>query len=406
MESSQETPAVSVIVPVYSRREYFGELLRLLRRQTLSNIELILIDDCGFDGTYELAVSAAAEDARIVLLRNETNRGPGVSRNRGIAAARGEYIGFVDADDIIPLDYYERLYAKAKETGALVVKCGRANRYEDGRVEISSHNKGIKEKLQRGEHLVNAFGWEHTTAIYQREHVLRNSARNSEALQDEDTTFILGVTHNMEASQFTMLEDLFYYYRMSPSSVTRVLTERYFTESQKSLDDKLDYIMALESTEALERYVAVLIDARLRWRYMNALHAPEITREHRRQYLEKVMASARTYRQHREKVRFYGVALDILEGRMEIDEYMLAAVSPPKPSKDAEKKCCERDYLRELALVQNASLLKRRFVRYKLLSAITFGKTRRRYKEKRNSLKALLREYRTLQRVLRGRILS
>ena len=98
------------------------------------------------------------------------------------------------------------------------------------------------------------------------------------------------------------------------------------------------------------------------------------------------------------------VPLDILEGRMSIDEYMTVAACPPKRSEDAEKKCCERDYLRELALVQNASLLKYRFWRYKLLTAITFGKTRRRYKEKRNSLKGLLREYRMLQRELRGRL--
>lgn len=406
MASSQEAPAVSVVVPVYSGREYFGELLSLLRRQTLQNIELILVDDCGVDGSYELAVSAAAEDARIVLLRNEANLGPGVSRNRGIAAARGEYIGFVDADDIIPLDYYERLYAKARETGALVVKCGRANRYADGRVEISAHNEGIKEKLQRGEHLVNAFGWEHTTAIYQREHVLRNGARNSEALQDEDTTFILCVTHNMDSAQFAMVEDLFYYYRMTASSVTRRLTESYFTESQKSLDDKLDYIVTRESTEALEHYVAVLIDARLRWRYMNALHAQEITQKHRRQYLEQVMASARAYRLRRDRVRFYGVALELLEGRMGLDEYMAVAACPPKRGEETEKKGDGQGCLRALALVQNASLLKRRFWRYKLLASITFGKKRRKYKEKRNSLKGLLREYRTLQRELRGRILE
>ena len=393
-------PAVSVIVPVYSGREHFAELLSLLRRQTLRNIELILIDDCGNDGAYELAVAAADSDERIVLLRNEKNMGPGVSRNRGIAAAHGEYLGFVDADDIVPLDYYERLYTKATETGALVVKCGRANRYVDGRVEISSHNEGIKEKLKKGEHLVNAFGWEHTTAIYQREHVLRNGARNSDAMQDEDTTFILGVTHNMESTQFAMVEDLFYYYRFTPSSVTRGLDASYFTESQKSLDDKLAYIMSQEQSVALERYVAVLIDARLRWRYMNALHAPEITRKHRRQYLEQVLASARAYQQQHGASRFYGVARELLEGKMEIDEYMVAAASPPKPHVVPEKSVQERDYLRCMALLQYAAVLNCRFWRYKLMTAITFGKTRSKYRVKRNHLKALMRECRSLSREL------
>ena len=122
MTGESQIPAVSVIVPVYSGREHFAALLSLLRRQTLRNIELILIDDCGNDGAYELAVAAADSDERIVLLRNGKNMGPGVSRNRGIAAAHGEYLGFVDADDIVPLDYYERLYTKATETGARVVK--------------------------------------------------------------------------------------------------------------------------------------------------------------------------------------------------------------------------------------------------------------------------------------------
>ena len=110
---SANAPKVSVIVPVFNPGPDFDRCLESLRGQTLADIEMIFVDDCGTDGAMEQVRAAAGEDPRIRIIANPENLGPGLSRNAGIEAARGEYISFVDADDHISPDFLELLHDKA-----------------------------------------------------------------------------------------------------------------------------------------------------------------------------------------------------------------------------------------------------------------------------------------------------
>jgi glycosyltransferase involved in cell wall biosynthesis len=92
---------VSIIVPVYNAKKYIQHCVDSLIRQDYSNIEIILIDDCSNDGTYDLLKKIKEKDDRIILLQNKRNMGASYSRNRGIKISRGDYITFVDADDSI-----------------------------------------------------------------------------------------------------------------------------------------------------------------------------------------------------------------------------------------------------------------------------------------------------------------
>ena len=91
--------------------------------QSLREIELILVDDGSNDGSGELADILAKQDARVRVL-HQPNRGVSAARNAGLAAASGEYIGFVDADDYVSVPMYETLYALAKQHGADIVTAG------------------------------------------------------------------------------------------------------------------------------------------------------------------------------------------------------------------------------------------------------------------------------------------
>lgn len=392
MSDFKQQPAVSVIIPVYKGREYFAELLPLLLNQTLQNIEFIFIDDRGPDDSFSLAETAAKEDERVVLLRNEQNKGPGLSRNFGLSVARGEYVAFVDSDDLIPIDFYERLYAKAKETGALVVKCGRAKRFVDGKLEISNLNKIIIEKLNRGEHLVNSFGWEHQSAIYQRLHALRNCARNSDAKQDEDTTFILSFTHNVQPNQFAMIEDLFYYYRVSSDSLTRKLDGHFLTESIKSMIDKFDYILEQDHSNALMTYVAILLENRLNWRFKGIIHEQNITKEQKMTYLTRVIEIARDYLQRFRGVRLYGTSKMLINGELSINQYFQQLISNDfkTVSTTSSPSAVKFDEERWRLLLLKSWVLRNTW-RYKILSIATFGKTRSRYKEKYKKFQCLHR---------------
>src|SRR5919107_4901208 len=111
--SNTATPYVSVIVPAYNVAGYLERALDSALAQTMSDLEVIVVDDASSDTTFEVASSVAARDARVRLLRNENNRGPSASRNRAMHAARGEWIALLDGDDAWRPERLERMMAYA-----------------------------------------------------------------------------------------------------------------------------------------------------------------------------------------------------------------------------------------------------------------------------------------------------
>ena len=95
-----EEQKVSIIVPVYNGAEFLEETIASVRNQTWQNWELLLVDDCSKDQSYEIMKRLAAEDERIVPLWQEQNGGAARARNRGVMEASGRYIAFLDADDL------------------------------------------------------------------------------------------------------------------------------------------------------------------------------------------------------------------------------------------------------------------------------------------------------------------
>ena len=113
---------VSVIIPVYNTEKFLRKCLDSVCNQTLQDIEIICINDCSTDGSLEILREYAGKDNRIKLIELLENCGAAKARNIGIDIAEGEYLGFVDSDDFIDLDFYKKLYGKAKETDADAVK--------------------------------------------------------------------------------------------------------------------------------------------------------------------------------------------------------------------------------------------------------------------------------------------
>lgn len=116
-------PKFSVIVPMYKVEEFLPECVESIRCQTLHDIEIILVDDGSPDRCGEIADAYAQQDKRIRVVHRE-NGGLGPARNSGLEVATGEYVGFVDSDDWIECDMYERLYEAAKNANADVVFTG------------------------------------------------------------------------------------------------------------------------------------------------------------------------------------------------------------------------------------------------------------------------------------------
>lgn len=115
-----EKPLISIIVPVYNVELYINDCLNSIRKQTYKNIEIIVVEDLSTDGSKK-ALQPHFKDKRVKLIQHEKNSGLSSARNTGIEEAKGEYMIFVDSDDIIDSRLIESCLTCAFETGADVV---------------------------------------------------------------------------------------------------------------------------------------------------------------------------------------------------------------------------------------------------------------------------------------------
>ncbi len=120
---AQMFPLVSVVMPTYNAEAYILSAVESVLNQTVTNIELIIIDDHSTDGTRELLQSAARKDPRVQVLQNEENIGAAQSRNRAFQAVRGQYVALLDSDDLWRPEKLERQLALARETDADIIYC-------------------------------------------------------------------------------------------------------------------------------------------------------------------------------------------------------------------------------------------------------------------------------------------
>lgn len=93
-------PKVSVLMPAYNAGKYIAESIGGILKQTFQDFELIIIDDCSSDNTWNIMQEYAKKDNRIIIFKNEKNLGIAGNRNRGVSLAKGEYVMWQDADDI------------------------------------------------------------------------------------------------------------------------------------------------------------------------------------------------------------------------------------------------------------------------------------------------------------------
>ena len=107
---------LSVIVPVYNAENYLERCLDSLIEQTLDEIEIICVDDNSADKSLEILKKYAKKDERLRYIHCDINGGESKARNIGLDNANGEFIAFVDNDDTVDIDFYEKLYNKARET--------------------------------------------------------------------------------------------------------------------------------------------------------------------------------------------------------------------------------------------------------------------------------------------------
>ena len=219
---------VSIIVPVYNVEIYLKACLDTIVRQSLKEIEIILINDCSTDNSKEICENYLNTDNRIILINNETNIKQGLSRNIGIKVAKGEFIGFVDPDDMIDLDYFEKLYVAATSNNTNIAKAAVSKVYDDTIILQPKLNHEIQKSIRLGEPLCLIFDYEHWAGIYKRDLIIENNVKYANIRNAEDNYFLLQATYFLKT--ITIVNNTMYYYKQHPTS-TESIREKVYYES-------------------------------------------------------------------------------------------------------------------------------------------------------------------------------
>ena len=212
-------PKVSVIIPVYNAKDYLGRCLDSVINQTLKDIEIICINDCSKDNSLEILKEYSSKDKRIKLINHKTNKGESAARNTGLDNAKGEYIAFLDNDDTIDSNFYEKLYKKATETNADIVKGEVKYINYDNTITYGNINEEYKKTKNKMTFVLN--WW---CAIYKRELIFDNNIRLLEGcILGGDSLFLNEAIIN--AKNFQIVDNVYYnYYRREDSGDSKILS--------------------------------------------------------------------------------------------------------------------------------------------------------------------------------------
>lgn len=216
-------PKISVILPCYNVAKYISACLDSLLNQTLRDIEIICVDDKSSDDTAEIIKQYVAKDARVRLIEQKKNGGVSIARNTGIDAASGEYIGFVDPDDWVDADYYEKLYNKIIAENADVCAGNTKEHYTNGKIKVRNDiiNNIIRAKCH--------FCYTVWCAIYKTSFIRENKIYCPAGITNgEDTVFCIRCA--MMATKITGIKNTYYHYVHHNNSAE----SKYYTEKHVS----------------------------------------------------------------------------------------------------------------------------------------------------------------------------
>jgi len=204
-EITDKPPALSIIVPVYNVEPWLARCLDSLLVQTIKDIEIICIDDKSTDDSLKILHEYEKKDKRIKVIAQEKNSGVSAARNAGLEIATGEYIGFVDSDDYVDSDFYEKLYNRATETDTEIAK---GNAY----VVDNNENKTLLKPSFADIRKNRAnFFYPLWSAIYKHDFIKRNQLDFPVGvIVSEDVVFLAKAV--FLANKIELVEDAYYYY--------------------------------------------------------------------------------------------------------------------------------------------------------------------------------------------------
>lgn len=236
-----ENPKISIIVPTYNNEIYLVKCLKSLLKQTLKEIEIIIVNDGSEDNTKNILDTFASYDSRVKVI-HQSNQKQGAARNRGMEIAKGEYIGFVDSDDWVDLDYYEKLYNAAKKYNvdiALATNVRIGNGKTKKRLNITEEVVAttLQAKIDIGNQSKNPCP---TNKIYRRSMLEENNIVWLEGCYCEDKLFTIQAVYF--ANGIVSVPGVNYYYYRNPKSTVNSKSQIHKADKEKARLDVLNFL--------------------------------------------------------------------------------------------------------------------------------------------------------------------
>ena len=251
---------ISVVVPIYNSDKYIKNTIENILAQSLSDIELILVNDGSTDNSKNILDECANIDSRIRVVHQE-NSGVSSARNKGMYLARGEYLGFVDSDDLIDNDMYETMYNKAIACNSDIVCCGFIEEDATGKV-LRSYDYPFSNNILKGEEIKTKFikvldtnletlgGGSMCTKIFKKGFIQKHNI-----LIDENITIGEDLCFNIKALYHarivTGIDKQFYHYMsVNPNSIMTKLDDKKFI---KFIEGRMWILKTLDKYSNLSR---------------------------------------------------------------------------------------------------------------------------------------------------------
>lgn len=221
-------PKISIIIPVYNVEKYLPKCLESVIKQTLTDIEIICVNDGSTDNSSNILSEYAKNDNRIKII-NQNNMGVSEARNYGLKVAVGEFIAFLDSDDYLALDFCEKLYKRAIETDSDIVVCEYVYRFKNNKkklflkVDKNVITTNAKEKFECLYLPSFCYVW---NKIYKRESLKENFLKD---IKWEDVYFTCNVLY--QSGKMSIASDTAYYYRDTDNSIVNeksILNSYYY----------------------------------------------------------------------------------------------------------------------------------------------------------------------------------
>lgn len=212
-----DKPNISIIVPMFNAEKFISKCLLSLINQTEKDIEIIIVNDGSTDDSTGVVSLFAEHDSRIIII-NQEHKLQGAARNNGIKHARGEYIGFVDSDDWVDLDYFEKLYSAAKKYEsdlalATNVRIGNGKTKKRLNIEQECFITDLQKKLDVCHQWKDSCP---TNKIYKTEFLKKNNILYPEGVYCEDKIFTTKAL--FYANGIVTVPNVYYYYFRNQNS--------------------------------------------------------------------------------------------------------------------------------------------------------------------------------------------